>query len=456
MATLKYRAGFDISFFLIILVLYLAGQFLIGSYLPEDGSWHFDAPADHDFMYYAAIIDQMKHAFPPQNPGYGGVPLSQSFLQYYPTVGLALIFNPYVAMRIINVLYLLASALILRRYFPRGWGVGLSLLTAGSVGFGLLNPLGIDLIARGFNHFPFFIALLVALFETKKIWLKYLCLFLLGWLHSFLGLLVFLYLAAVVVTERFDRSAIFNAAACFAGLIAAASITLGIADKPFYFPLVEAFGFDLTHLWMHALPALILAVGANRLRVYIMFAVAFLFGMFFHYNPFFPVFILNFTAAWAAMEIVRNRPAFGILAVTMAGLMLVGFVFYGVDKYDSREGRYVPLIDRDYAGASAWLEKNTPHDAVLLTAPCQPKGYCRLMETRALYLGFFPHVAHLGFDWMERGEKIIYYFRNPSVYMAETDYVIYGPIERYLFPNFRLEESPVYQDGSVKIWKIVH
>lgn len=455
MVSLKYRDGFDLSFFLVVLVLYLVGQVLIGSYLPDDGTWHFDAPADHDFMYYAAIIDQMKHAFPPQNPGYGGVPLSQSFLQYYPTVAVALIFNTYLAMRIINILYLLLFTLVLRRYFPRGWGVGLSMLAAGSVGFGLLNPLGIDLIARGFNHFPFLIALLAALFETEKKWIGYLCLFLLGWLHSFMAFLVFLYLVVILVAQRFDRSALYRAASCFAGLIAAASITLGIADKPFYFPLIEAFRFDLTNLWMHALPALILVVGANRPRIYFMFLVAFIFGMFFHYNPFFPVFILNFTAAWAAMDIIRSRPALGLLPLTMAVLMLAGFIIYGYNKYDSRKGRYVPLIDRHYAAASEWLEKNTPHDAVLLTAPCQPEGTCRLMETRALYLGFFPHVAHLGFDWFKRGEKIIYYFRNPSVYMAESDYIIYGPIERYLFPNFRLEESPVYQDDRVKIWKTV-
>jgi hypothetical protein len=63
----------DLVLFLMVLALFMAGQFLIGSYLPEDGSFHYDAPADVDFLYYAGIINQMKHGFPPQNPAYGGV-----------------------------------------------------------------------------------------------------------------------------------------------------------------------------------------------------------------------------------------------------------------------------------------------------------------------------------------------------------------------------------------------
>jgi hypothetical protein len=456
MSAWNYNSRIDGIFFLIVLVFYLFGQVLIGTYLPESDAFHFDAPADIDFLYYAGIINQMQHSFPPQNPAYGGVLLSQSFVQYYPTALLSFALNPYVAMRVMNIVWLLVCAYFLRRYFPRGWGVGLAMISAGSVGFGLINALGIDLVARGFNHFPFFIALIISLFERRKLWLKYLCLFLLGWFHSFSGLLVLLYFGINSIVRKFEKESLIEAGICLSGLVTAASITLGVADKPVYFPFVEGFGVDLTDLWMHALPALILVGAAKKIKIYILFLVAFLFGLLFHYNPFFPVFILYFAGAWAAQEIIKNRSAPLVIPVAMAGLMLIGFLFGGFDKYDSRRGNFVPLIDGGYAEAIQWLEENTPAEAVILMAPLESGRTCRLMEKRAVYLGFIPHIAHLGIDWRDRGQKILNYFLKPSVYMAETDYVVYGPWEHKLFPNFNLSESPVYRKGSVEIWKINH
>lgn len=454
MAKREPSSRIDIFLFILVLAVYLTGQALIGTYHPQRGTFHFDAPADVDFLYYAGIIAQMKHSFPPQNPAYGGVPLSQSFLQYYPTVLVSLAVNPYTAMRILNVVYLLLLAALLRRYFPRGWGVGLAILAAGSVGFGLINSLGIDLVARGFNHFPFFIAFTVGLFETEKKWLRYICLCLLGWLHSFSALLALLYFAVTVVTQRLSRSSIIDAVLCLAGLASAAAITMGVADKPAYFPFTEGFGADLTDLWMHAVPALILSILAGKVRIYILFLVAFLFGLFFHYNPFFPVFILYYAAGWAGLEVCRARTRYRLVPPAVAGLLLAGFLYAAYEKYDPRQGNSVPHLDYSYAGAARWLADQTPSEAVVVTVPPGPDWNCRLMEVRALYLGFIPHVAHLGIDWRERAEKIISFFRKPSVYMAETTYVVYGPNERKLFPDFRLDTAPTYMDREVRIWKV--
>ncbi len=457
MASWKYQPRIDGAFFIVVLIIYLAGQMLIGAYLPQDQSFHYDAPADVDFLYYAGILNQMEHSFPPQNPAYGGVPLSQSFVQYYPTMLISMAVNPYLAMRIANLLFLLLLAFLLRRYFPHGWGVGLALISAASVGFGLINSLGMDLIARGFNHLPFFIAFVIALFERRIMWLRYLCLFLLGWLHSFSGMLAFLYLAGMVIVERFERQSWIDALVCLAGLVSAAAITLGVADKTFYFPFVEGFRIDANDLWMHAVPALALVVLAGRKRPYMLFAVAFLFGLVFHYNPFFPVFMLYFAGGWAAMEIIRGRAAFSLVPVILAGLMLIGFVIGAFDKYDPRVGNFIPIIDPEYTEAREWLAENTPSDAVVMLMPIDPAiGICRIMEVRAVYLGFIPHVAHLGIDWRPRAQKIIDNFLKPSVYMAEIDYIGYGPYERKLFPNFDLIENPVFQKGSVKIWKTLH
>jgi hypothetical protein len=454
MVTSKYINRIDGAFFVAILLIYLVGQIFIGVYVPEEKSFHFDAPADIDFLYYAGILKQMEHSFPPQNPAFGGVPLSQSFIQYYPTVLLSQLMNPYLAMRVMNVIYLLLFAFVIRRYFPRGWGAGLVVIAGSSVGFGLINSLGIDLIARGFNHFPFFIAFAVALFERDKPWIRYVCLFLLGWLHSFSGLLALLFFAGDAAGNRFSRSSIIDAAFCLGGMLTATIITLGVADKPFYFPFVEGLRFDLTDLWMHTVPTLVLVAASRQIRIMILYAVAFLFGLLFHYNPFFPVFILYFSAGWAVLEIIKSRHGNHVLAQSIAGLLLIGFLFGTVSKYDPREGNFIPIIDHEYVAAGEWLEENTAADAVILTAPTEARWNCRLMEKRALYLGFIPHVAHLGIDWGERAQKILSYFRNPAVYMAETAYVVYGPVEYNLFPYFNLKESPVYRKGNVTIWQV--
>ena len=448
------RPKLDWALFLLVLIVYMAGQLLIGTYLPDDGSWHFDAPADVDFLYYAGIINQMNVSFPPQNPAYGGVVLSQSFVQYYPVVIVSWLTGPYPAMRICNLLYLLILAFLLRRYFRPGWGVGLLVIAAGSVGFGLLNSLGVDLIARGFNHFPFFIALTVAVFEKEKNWLRLTSMFLLGWFHSYSALLAALYFGAVCIQERCGQRYLIDLAAVVIGLVSASLLTLGVADKPFYFPFVEGLGLDLTLLWPHALAGAILIVPTGEKKIYILFGIAFLFGLLFHYNPFFPVFMIYFSAGWAAMLLFQGRQPRRAYAAIVVLLLFIGFIIGTVGKYDPRSSNYRPHLDLEYAAAGKWLADNTPPDAVIMTLPLETDWTCRLMETRALYLGFIPHVAHLGIDWRQRGEKLSQYFTNAPVYLMETKYVIYGPAERGLFPAFGMGGKSAYEDKYVTIWEI--
>jgi hypothetical protein len=444
----------DVVFFGLVLCAYIAGQVLIGSYLPADGSFHFDTPADIDFLYYAGIFHQMMHSFPPQNPAYGGVALSQSFVQYYPTALLSRVVNPYLAMRLMNLVFLLGLTCLLRRYFAVGWGLGLTIIAAGSVGFGLINSLGIDLVARGFNHFPFFIALAVAVFEKDNRWARWIALFLLGWLHSYLALVAAVCLGLTTVAERFRRESVVDTLWCVAGVAGAALMTLGTADKPFYFMFVEGFRFDLTDLWMHALPALIVILPTRDFRLYIWTGTTLVFGALFHYNPFFPVFLLYFLTAVAAMKLYRGSGRGRMPATIMAAALFIGFAVNAVDKYDPRHGAYVPHLDGDYAGARRWLAANTPADAVVLTIPPEPDRWSRVEEVRALYLGFIPHVAHLGIDWRGRAQKLANYFSNPAVYTMESDFVVFGPTERRLFPRFGLPDVPVYQDDHVTIWKV--
>jgi hypothetical protein len=438
----------------LVLAAYLAGFFLIGTFLPADKSYHFDAPADVDFLYYAGIISQAGHSIPPQNPAYGGTVVGQSFLQYYPPLILTPLVNPYLAMRIFNLIYVILLALVLRRYFAKGWGIFLTVIGAGSIGFGLINSLGIDLVARGFNHFPFFIALIVALFETRRSWVRLMALFLLGWLHAYMALIILIALAATVIFNRFRRDGIVDVVVCLIGLASASLITLGGADKPFYFPFVEGFRFDLTDLWMHALAALPAVILSREARVWILAAAAFVFGAFFHYNPFFPVFLLYFVSGWGLAEAYRQKAITGAIPVAIAALLFTGFVYAAIGKYQPGNGNYVPHLDQTYAPATRWLKSNTPPTAVVLTLPLDENWQCRLSECRAVYLGFIPHVAHLGIDWRKRAQNIVNYYRNLPVYIGEIDYVVYGPAEREAFPQFRMTTEPVYADGNVRIWKV--
>lgn len=154
------------------------------------------------------------------------------------------------------------------------------------------------------------------------------------------------------------------------------------------------------------------------------------------------------------MDILRNYPRRYPLVEAMTVILFAGFIYNGFHKYDPTAGNYVPHIENSYKAAGLWLDANTPADAVILAAPLQPGWNCRLMETRAVHLGFIPHVAHLGIDWQDRAQKIFNYFRKAPVYMADIDYVVYGQDERKLFPDFALQEEPVYFDNSVRIWKM--
>jgi len=450
----KQTTIITLIFFSLTLLAYIVGQATIGAYDPSSDSWHYDAPADIDFLYYAGILEQMKHGFPPQNPAYGGEMLSQSFVQYYPTMLLSLVVNPYIAMRIMNLVYLLLMALVLRHYFTRLWGLGLAVIAAGSVGFGLLNSLGVDLIGRGFNHFPFFMVLVIALYEKKKSWLRYVALFALGWLHSLSAILVCLYLIIAIFLASDKKQAMANVVACGLGVAGAALLTLGVADKPFYFPLVEGFRFDPGNIWMHALPTLAVIILAGDKKMFALWAVVCIFGLFFHYNPFFPVFLM-YAAAGLAMashdSISRSRQ---LAIYGLAGLLFIGFCAGSVAKYSPATGGYYPHQDTAYHKAAEWLRINTPPESVILTVPLETGWTCRLQEVRALYLGFIPHVAHLGIDWRERAKKMANYFAYPTVYRVDADYVIYGPMERNLFPVFGLKENPAYEDEDTKIWKL--
>lgn len=443
----------DIVFFIIAFTAYLGGQFLIGTYSVGTAQFLLSAPSDADFLYYAGIIKQMQIAFPPQNPAFGGIVLGQSFFQYYPVALLSILVNVYYSMKIFNLLYLVLFATILRRYFPTGWGVGLIIITAGAVGSHITNSLGIDLVARGFNHFPFFILALIGLFEKKRS-VRLVALFFLPLVHSFLALLFILGLILFLLARKFDRKLMPDILFCGLGFVSAILLMWGGTDKSLIELLTSSFGISLEFIWAHGLVAAVVIIGARDLRITLLAIASFLFGVLFHYYSFFPVFMINFLGGLAAMKIYSRSGKLAYLSVATAVILLIGFSFAMVNKYNPTAGDYYPHPDSSYKNAAKWLDKYTPGDAIILTIPIGRDWDCRIMEVRALYLGLVQHVVNLGVEWEARGQLISAYYHNPSGTRISADYVIFGPNEKRLFPDFRISREPSYKDKEVTIWKI--
>lgn len=453
MALGPLKKRLDVIFFAVTLLAYIAGQFLIGTYSVEASQFLLSAPSDADFLYYAGIIKQMQVSFPPQNPAFGGIVLGQSFFQYYPVALVSLIINVYWVMKIFNVLYLLVLAALLRRYFSVGWGMGLIFMTAAAVGSEITNALGIDLIARGFNHFPFFILATIGLFEKKQSW-RHAALFFLPLMHTFLGFLFVAGLALFLIVRKFDRHLMRDVIFCTVGFIPAILLMLGGTDKPLYELLTGSYGISFQFIWSHALVATIMIVIARDLRLTLIAVVSLIVGTMFHYYSFFPVFMLNFMGGLAAIKVFSKGGRIAYVPAVMALLLFVGFNFTAVEKYGLKAGNYYPHIDHSYRGAADWLDKNSPGDAVILALPMNPKWSCRLMEERAIYLGLVQHVATLGIAWEPRGQEILDYYSNPQFNEISADYVIWGPDEKQYFPGFKLYDQPLYEDKEVTIWKI--
>lgn len=445
----------NILFFILVVLIYAVGQFYIGTRLPDDSEFHFDAPADADFLFYAGILKQLTAGFPPQNPAFGGVVLSQSFIQYYPTAILAQFIGPYAAMRIFNFVYLLIFAFLLRRYFSKSWGIGLAVICAGSVWALAINAVGVDLIARGFNHFPFFILLIIGLFEKKFNYLRWIALFLLGSVHTYMAFLVLLALAVLALMDKFKKRSVIDVIVCACGFIPGALMTASVATRPFYFPFTNAVNLSLRSVWPHALAGLAAAYFVRDRRVLVFLFVPLVYGFIFHYNPYFPVFIVNFATGWAFMFIADKGKIPGIYVALATLLLITGYGFAVVNKYNPNVGDYFPRSDSEYRAAAQWLEENTPEDAVVMTLILADSWRTRLMETRAAYLEVPNMVNHLGINTAPRIDQIFSYFRNPMRTLVDADYVVYGPYEQYYFPGFQISNRPpVYRDSTVAIWKI--
>lgn len=442
----------NLIIFIAILATYVAGQFLIGTYHPIDRKFVFDAPSDVDFLYYGAIANSLLNEFPPENPAFAGTNLTQPFLQYYPVAILAKIFNPYNGIRILNVVYLILFGLLLRHFFPHRYSLPLIILFVCSTPVAGLNALGVDLIARGFTHAPFFLLLTIALF-AKDLRIKSVSIFLATLVNGYLMLIVLPFLLAMLIRDmKRDKICLFVFST--AGLaIAALAVTSAATEKPFYFIFTESLRFDPAEVLKHAVPFVILAIIYRHGQMIVLLATSILFGTFIHYNPFFPIFMIYYSGSIILAEgDLRNR-RLRPLAGFVIGALLIGFVFAAYIKYNPNNMEFYPRYDSRLNDSVDWILKNTNVNDKFVALTADENDLGLIMQYRPVYLGYIGHLSHLGLNWKERYNATFRLFEKGAI-PDEVDYVFYGPVERKYFPDAVLPYKIVYRDRHTIVYKI--
>ncbi|MFH2034790.1 MAG: hypothetical protein ABIJ45_00160 [Candidatus Zixiibacteriota bacterium] len=446
------RERLNLIIFIVILAVYLVGQGLIGTYHPVEKEFYFDKPADADFLYYGAIINQVMNDFPPNNPAFGGENLTQPFLQYYPGAILAQLFYPYNAIRILNVIYLILFAYLLRRYFPTTYGFGLMAIFAASAPLVNLNALGVDFIARGFTHVPFFILLTITLFSKDLKW-RLGSIFVASMINGYMMLMVLPCLGIFWLIER-KRMNLYIVISAIAGmLLASVYISTGAVDKPFYFIFAESFKFAPKEIIMHAIPFIILSLFYRNTRGIIFLAAAVIFGSLIHYNPFFPIFLVYYAGALIVLE---RDSSFGFapnFRYLILSIIFLAFIYESYDKYNPQKGGYYPHYDGRVQSSIEWIKQNTEPNDVFIAMTTEDNELAFLMESRPVYLGYAGHVAHLGYNWKERHDNMVRLY-NMGMPIKNVNYLYYGPIERRYFPGAQIPFEIAHRDNYVTIYKL--
>ncbi|UCD95104.1 MAG: hypothetical protein JSU69_03375 [Candidatus Zixiibacteriota bacterium] len=445
------KLNVNLAIFIGILVLYVAGQALIGTYHPDNKQFRFDAPSDVDFLYYGAIINTVLDSMPPENPAFGGVKLTQPFIQYYPAAMLAGVFNPYNSIRILNIIYLILFWLLLKNLFPDKYGLPLVILFASSTFGAEINSLGVDLIARGFTHAPFFILLAAAIF-CRKLSIRLAAVFAAALINGYLMLIAMIYFGVMLIMKR-SRVNVCLIASSLVGLVIASIIVYSQATHElFYTPFVRAFAFNPIEIIKHAAPFIILLLFYRHTGMTVLLVISIIFGSLIHYNPFFPVFMVYLSGSMLMAAGERRRPQSGLVGLAVTVLLCAGFIVSAYGKYNPHNRNYYPRYDSRLDRSINWVLDNTDDDDVFLALLLDNTDLALIMQHRPVYLGYIGHVAHLRLNWQDRYNQFVKMFATGQA-PKEVGYIYFGPVENKYFPEAHLSYPIVYQDEQGKIYK---
>lgn len=440
------------------MVLVAAAQCLVGTIGGSESAWRMDRPYYADYWYYAGLAQALLTDFPPHNPVFAGRLLSQYNFHLAPLAALSLVMSPYLAMRLLNVLYGVLLLLLLRRYLPHSFGLaGLCILATAPLYY-RLNPLSIDLMTRGFHHAPFLLLAVAAMLETQRPILKGAAIFLLPWAH---GLMALSFTPMVGFACRSQWQPYWLVLT--GGFISAGAGVWLISGGESGGELLQSLGWRPLEPLLHLFPLIIPLLYVRRSLWLIGAASAWLMAAVVGWNRFYFLFGLNFALAMASVEAVlsdsrqkRNAAAVCIVAA------IVGAVIGGYRQLYAHE----PYDRRPVAAALAWIKSNTPRNAVFLQAPApavlldNDEPYRRggfgywLLETRPLFIAYPPWATTIGLPGGLRAMGAVAYFQGEAPLPQGIDYVFYGPMEQAWFPSFSPRSATtVYRDEHVIIFK---
>lgn len=427
----------------------VVAQLTIGTFGGGEGAWRIDRPYDQDHWYYAGLARAVVSHFPPRNPAFTGAPLTQHSFHLAPVGVLAPVMSPYAAMRLLNLLYAVALLLLLRRYFPDRFGaIGFCVFATAPV-WGGVNPVSVDLLTRGFHHTPFFLALLPALLERRRVWIGALCAFLLPWLHV---LMTVAFAPALAFACWRDRRWAVLGAFIVGGVLSLAAIMVGSRGSADTM-LFESLGFRPLEPLLHLIPLAVALVFARDRLIWIMAASAFALTCLVGWQRFYFVFALDVALALAVSEaIVSSSIKARRVAIVCVALAFV----FGARWMVARFHDDAPFLRAPVAGAIEWIDANTDKDAVILQAPTprqvleDPIAYCELgfgywvLAERDLFVGAFSWAEDIGLPGDARSNFVDSVFRGEKPPPVEADYLLYGPMEQAMYPG-----SPLLTTGRL-------
>jgi hypothetical protein len=448
------KKNLNLSCFLLVLGIYLTGQFLIGTRLPESGSWTLSAPIDRDSLYYAAQASQITIQTPPQESAYAGVRSFQSWLPLVPVAWLAPLVGPYPAMKLLTICALLIMTFLFRRYFPDHWGIVLLLVFITATPKLRVHSFSIDALFKGFYHLPFYIAFLVVLLEKKQQWLRYVCLAILPWLHAFSSIAALIFSSLKLVVYR-DRQSVFDLLTIGGGTVLYKVLFFPSTTPPFQFVL-DGLYFNPIEPLLHALLWLPFLFYCRSKDLWLLFCVIFALASLSHWQPFFFIYILEFATALmvvSSMDFIPRK--IHRLFWPIACTAVVIFVLYATLIKFSRDAA-VEL--NQFRGVLVWAQTQTPSKSVFLIAP-PPDGRGEtelpmIQQVRALFYGDPYVVAGVGLDPDGERYNAALQTYTLGIVPAQVDFVFYGPFERQRFPHFPGVGREVYRDSYVRVFDV--
>ena len=433
-------------------------QCLVGTMGGAESVWRMDRPYYPDYWYYAGLSQALLANFPPRNPAFAGHLLSQYSFHLAPLALLSLVVSPFLAMRLLNVVYAGFLLLLLRRYLPRSFGLaGVCVLLTAPLYYHV-NPLAIDLLTRGFYHMPFVLLAVVAVLETSRPTLRAAAMFLLPWAHGLMAL-SFTPMAAYVSRSQWKR----YWPMLLGGFLSAGAGVWVISGGESGGELWRSLGWRPVEPLLHLFPLVIALYFVRRPVWWIGVTTGLVMAAVIGWNRFYFLFGLNFALSMAAAEAVLNGSRTKRLTATVC---IAAAVLAGVIGGYRQLHAHAPYDRRPVAAALAWVKSNTPPTAVFLQAPMPPAllendaanrrsgfGYW-LLEARPLFVAYPQWATNLGLPGIPRAMEAIAYFLGEAAVPRGVEYVFYGPMERAWFPRFSPPDATtVYRDEHVVIFK---